>query len=455
MSRHHSLASKAFQGGVSLGLVAAVGLIGVAHASVNVQNLSTNWNLTYLATESTLPERPSVWPEGRQLYPRVFAGAVYSWVKNPLVELDDAGALSRVWVRGIHTLELSGGYYVSERFLVGVRVPLAIVDQLVGVDQSPQSGGFALEDMSLHARFRLTPRSSSFGLGMTAKAILPTGNPNMFVGDSGVGFGLGLVIEKEFGWFRAAANLGYLLSTQAIFENINYRNRFPFSIGASIPLGKSFSIQPEWVGAVTLPLGGVQNPAELLLSATYWPRWKETPWLTMTAGVGLGGLSSSAASTFRIFAGFRAMLHTPTKARSHLDGQVDFGEVRLGQAQRVVYTPTEIQVTGEVLFETGKDVLMPEGKDLLNEVADTLRQHHGEYKRIEVQGHTDDIGSDEYNQDLSQRRANSVKVYLISRGTEAESLNAVGYGKSQPKALPSLSDESRRAMNRRVEFKLK
>ena len=72
--------------------------------------------------------------------------------------------------------------------------------------------------------------------------------------------------------------------------------------------------------------------------------------------------------------------------------------------------------------------------------------------KIEIAGHTDSIGSAEYNQDLSQKRADSVRQFLIDQGVDAERLSAIGYGEMQPVA--ENDSESGRAMNRRVEFRL-
>jgi OOP family OmpA-OmpF porin len=73
--------------------------------------------------------------------------------------------------------------------------------------------------------------------------------------------------------------------------------------------------------------------------------------------------------------------------------------------------------------------------------------------RIEIQGHTDDRGNDEYNKDLSQRRAESVKNYFISKGIDTSRLTAIGYGEEIP--IADNKSGRGRARNRRVEFKLK
>jgi OmpA-OmpF porin, OOP family len=72
--------------------------------------------------------------------------------------------------------------------------------------------------------------------------------------------------------------------------------------------------------------------------------------------------------------------------------------------------------------------------------------------RMEIQGHTDDVGDDDANMDLSQRRAESVKAYFVDKGIEENRLIARGYGKTQP--LVAKTTKAARAKNRRVEFKL-
>jgi OOP family OmpA-OmpF porin len=70
--------------------------------------------------------------------------------------------------------------------------------------------------------------------------------------------------------------------------------------------------------------------------------------------------------------------------------------------------------------------------------------------RVEVQGFTDSIGTEEYNQGLSERRANAVKDYLVERGVNPEKISAKGYGELNPVA--SNDTKEGRALNRRVEF---
>jgi outer membrane protein OmpA-like peptidoglycan-associated protein len=99
-------------------------------------------------------------------------------------------------------------------------------------------------------------------------------------------------------------------------------------------------------------------------------------------------------------------------------------------------------------FEFNKADLRTEDKELLSRIAGILLTSH-DYT-ISVNGHTDNVGSDEYNLKLSERRAQAVRDYLVKAGLSEEILSVEGHGKSLP-LMPGGSDAAR-AKNRRVEL---
>jgi outer membrane protein OmpA-like peptidoglycan-associated protein len=106
-----------------------------------------------------------------------------------------------------------------------------------------------------------------------------------------------------------------------------------------------------------------------------------------------------------------------------------------------------LTITGGVLFATGKSELLPSARRALDDVVVALKT---DARPILIVGHTDSVGSEESNQQLSQRRAESVRNYLATHGVPADRIQAQGMGEAQPIA-DNKSTEGR-ANNRRVEI---
>jgi outer membrane protein OmpA-like peptidoglycan-associated protein len=116
----------------------------------------------------------------------------------------------------------------------------------------------------------------------------------------------------------------------------------------------------------------------------------------------------------------------------------------------------QIRVVGEkivldeqVLFETNLSEIRPESNKLLERLVKLINEHP-EYSKISVDGHTDERGSEDLNQRLSEERAKSVMNFLVAHGVAADRLSARGFGASQPRI--DRSDPLAYTLNRRVEF---
>jgi len=102
----------------------------------------------------------------------------------------------------------------------------------------------------------------------------------------------------------------------------------------------------------------------------------------------------------------------------------------------------------DVLFDTGKYTLKPNTQISLAKVAGILQAYPG--LKLQVEGYTDSVGSDEYNQKLSENRADAVRNFLLTQGVQQDNITSTGYGKAKPVADNSTS--AGRAQNRRVQL---
>ena len=112
--------------------------------------------------------------------------------------------------------------------------------------------------------------------------------------------------------------------------------------------------------------------------------------------------------------------------------------------------PQENWVLIGINFDFNKATIKPESIPILYNTAEILLKNPD--VKVEIQGHTDNIGSDRYNQKLSLQRAETVKNFLIAKGVAADRLTTVGYGKT--KMIMDNKTEQERGLNRRIELKI-
>jgi len=135
-----------------------------------------------------------------------------------------------------------------------------------------------------------------------------------------------------------------------------------------------------------------------------------------------------------------AQANAATVQSAQLQAEVD--ALKAKQTDRGI-----VLTLGDVLFDTGRATLNPGAAVKLDRLAAFLNEHPD--RRVQIEGFTDSVGGDAYNQDLSERRAEAVKGALTMRGIDPSRIGTEGYGKAYPVA--SNSDSGGRQLNRRVE----
>jgi len=116
--------------------------------------------------------------------------------------------------------------------------------------------------------------------------------------------------------------------------------------------------------------------------------------------------------------------------------------------QRVEVTSDQIVIRQRINFTTGKAVILPDSFPVLDDVAQALKDYPN--MRVEIGGHTDNVGDDAQNQRLSKDRADAVFEYLLSKGVPAMRMSTMGYGETRP--VDTNMTDAGKLNNRRVEF---
>ncbi|MCL7975272.1 MAG: OmpA family protein, partial [marine benthic group bacterium] len=138
----------------------------------------------------------------------------------------------------------------------------------------------------------------------------------------------------------------------------------------------------------------------------------------------------------QLFPGFEIVDRLETRAHETAD------ELQRGLDQFVASRVVE--------FDFDSDALTAEGRATVEEVAATLASLPG--VRVEIAGHTDSVGEDDFNMDLSQRRAESVRNYLVELGLARDRFDTTGFGETRP--IADNETEEGRHRNRRTEFRV-
>ena len=165
--------------------------------------------------------------------------------------------------------------------------------------------------------------------------------------------------------------------------------------------------------------------------------------------------SAELAKTKSQLATQGAALATERERREEADRRAAQAAADLAKFASVKQDPVRgmvITLSGGVLFESAKWLLLPSAQTKLNDVADALTKQDKD-STIVVEGHTDSQGAAQMNQDLSQKRAEAVRTYLVSRGIAADRITATGFGPSR--GIADNASPEGRANNRRVEIVVK
>lgn len=352
----------------------------------------------------------------------------------------------------------TGALGVTDWLNVGVDFPVALYETFynfihAGATQCTVTGPCPKETVmkmgdpivALKARL-IDPDRHFIGLSVQPFATIPLGSGFYMDGYGSLTAGVKLILDANIRrkiFFALNAGWQSIKETRwsADTANATIDDALLLGGGASIPLGRDFEIVGELVGhtAIQRPWAHqIQSPFAWLGGLRYSPGFIKRWSFGLSGGTGVG--RGFGAPKFQALAQVR---YKKTKV-VEMEG---VGE----EAPVVVEAPYEekIIITQTVHFEFNKWNIRPVSYPILDDVVAVLQQNP-QIKKLRVEGHTDWIGSDEYNNRLSLKRADSVRDYLVQKGIEADRLIAEGMGESRP--IADNNTDLGRAKNRRTEF---
>ena len=335
-------------------------------------------------------------------------------------------------------------------------------------------------DVLLNSRLRLVDNESApVGVAFVPMVTIPTGNGASLVGNNQFTGGGMLVVESErvANRFSVALNAGYEIREFAVLSRDGAGNPLTtvndlvlYGLGANLAVWPTVDLMAELRGYTLANdlFSSNMRPLEMDggLRVYAAPRW------AVTVGGGAGVLTAIGTPIYRAFAGLsyvpehRGFERKKREKVADTDGDgikddLDRCPTEAGIPEnggcppepQLVITPEEFRVlTRPIHFDFGKATLNDDALPVLQTLVDALNTRPS-IRRLSIEGHCDEIGTETFNQWLSEERAGTVMKFLGEHGVEPERMEMAGFGESRP-ADPGKGEEAR-ARNRRVEFVFK
>lgn len=391
-------------------------------------------------------------------------GFFLNFAVNSLPNYEDVNNSSRTnFADSLFSSDLNMGVGLGRHWDIGASVPF-LISQKVDSDLTSFRGEFAqtgLTEIRANTKYRV------YGDNEHGIAFVGTVNFNQIVNNPFAGQGAGptysleVAGDKTFGRYAVGVNGGYrfrnpgtqlanipveplkdqwIASTAISYLLEDYDVKLIGELFGSVPAKSSQFASDRDLSSLEL-LGGLKTDL--------------TPSLAWHVGGGTGVIHGTSSPDWRVYTGINYVMGPLFAKHKEIIVRVDKANLLDGTGDQDPFKgkpePTEEFVARDVLFEFDSDELAPAFEQSLQRLSDYLKRPPG-FKTFEIHGHTDSVGSAEYNQGLSVRRAESVRRALLRFGLPAEKVKAIGYGESRP--IADNGNYQGRALNRRVEFKL-
>ncbi|MGC4001518.1 MAG: kelch repeat-containing protein [Anaeromyxobacter sp.] len=311
-------------------------------------------------------------------------------------------------------------------------------------------------------------------LGVSVPVTFPTGDADSYLGHDAVTFAPRALVEVDtLPWLRLLLNGGAVIREDRQLVNLTVGNAWTYGVGAEVPfmVGQQ---RLSAIGSLAGEIGMDDSSAQARpLEALAGLKWLHRSGLSLAAGGGPGIGEGYGTPEYRVFfqlgwtnanpkrSGYTPPPPPPPAPKEELKKEEPKKEEPKAEPTPPpppppVVTPPpaeeqeeELRIDTRIYFGFNKKDLKPEYQKTLAELAQVIASDP-RYRHIRIEGHADDLGAEEYNQWLSEQRAQTVKKYLVKHGVDPSRIEVIGYGNRRP-SEPGKT-KSTRAKNRRVEF---
>jgi outer membrane protein OmpA-like peptidoglycan-associated protein len=430
---------------------------------------------------------------------------VGEYAYHPLIRHQEVDGLvtSQVEVEDLVALNIGAFYSPHDRLAIAVSAPAYLA-----IDRPDSVSNVGMGDIRVSAPVGLLVPDNGLSLSLVPHLDIPSPYDEDYLGLEAIGGGAVLAATVSDNRWQGSVNAGVQLSPEVDVINLVGGERLLTAASLGYALTDDFALRAEGIFNPTLTKNDVpwtDSPAELTLSG----RGFGGHTMAWTAGVSTALSTGASAATYRAFLGMNwalgarekdwALVYVPCEdcivdvAVIPIDedgnpiDEESMAALRLSDGARNTFTtgqtimlpgpdsyvffpecpeePTLVVIEGDkiilmepVYFDFNKsDIRFPESFNVLAALVKTLGDNQ-DLILVEAGGHTDERGSDEFNEGLSQRRMNAVVDWLVEHGVARDRLFAIGYGEREllnddcDSSPGNMSSEDCHQLNRRVEF---
>ncbi len=416
----------------------------------DAQNFNPTTNgLDFVTVQSSETLKPGV----------INLGLFLNHAVNSLPYFDQGNGNRLNFTDSLTSFDFNAGVGLTKNWDVGFSLPQVLRQQVE--DGTGSRGEFAATGIT---EFRVNTKYRFFGDAEGGIATVLSTNFNMIGNNPYAGNGAGptfnieLVADTTIHRFAIGGNVGYRARSKGtkILNSMAdpLGNQFIASAAASYHFPEySMKVITEIFGA--LPAEKSNAFGERSLSSFEWiagVKYDVNTNLALHAGGGTELLEGVASPDWRLYAGLNYAFGPVFS-----DKQPSRRPEKPEETRYLEVVPVENQTTVQerfrtqsILFAFDSDRMIGNYDEVLQELTDTLGSG---YKRLRIEGHTDSVGPDKYNEALSLRRANAIKRRLVEKFRQsAAKIQAIGYGESRP--IEDNANYQGRQANRRVEFEI-